>query len=293
MTSFKTLLLREWMQHQRGWWLLSLVPLGVALFALAFGDVQLDGEEAPAGLFVIVGFVYALVVVGLALLAVAVQAPGLARRDQQDRSIEFWLSLPVGHGPALGATLLAHLWLFPLMALVLGLAGGLLVAPLFVLRGFGLSALWQLPWSQLPVPMAAGMLRMAVGVVLAVAWMAPLLLLVMAASAWLKRWGVPVVVAVVGLGGLVLDQVYGLPQWQQAVGGLTERAAQALLPGLRDVDASDAERLARGDLGGLAQWLMVDLWHTLGALLSPAFLGALLFSLGCVALMVWRRQRGH
>lgn len=292
MQTFKTLLLREWMQHQRGWWILTLAPLAILLAAMGFGDVQLDGDEAPAGLFVIFGFAYATAVAGLAAVSVIFQSSGLARRDQQDRSIEFWLSLPVGHWSSIGATLLSHFWLFPLMAMLLGLAGGLLVAPLFVLRGFGATALLHLPWAELMLPVAVGVLRLLVGVLVAMSWLAPLMLLVMAASAWLKRWGVPVVLATVGLGGLLLEHYYGLPQVHQVLSSLVEQAAHAALPGLRDPDGSDAERLVAGQLDGLAHWLMVDLGQTLGQLASPLFLGAVAFSLGCVWLMVLRRERG-
>ena len=38
----------------------------------------------------------------------------------KDRSIEFWLSLPGGHGENLLATLLAHGWLAPLAGLAVG-----------------------------------------------------------------------------------------------------------------------------------------------------------------------------
>lgn len=291
MQTFKTLLLREWMQHQRGWWLLTLVPLLLTLLALSFGNVQLDGEELPAGMYLIIVLIYTLVVVGLAGLAVAIQAPGLARRDQQDRSIEFWLSLPVGHVPAIGATVLSHLVLFPLMALALGFAGSLLVAPLFVVRGFGWSALWSLPWAGLMPVLGVGLLREIIGLLLALVWVAPLVLCVMAASAWLKRWGVPVVVAVVGLGGVILEQAYGISLVHDTVSHLWNESAQALIPGLREAHVLNADGLARGELAGLPAWLMADLGQTLAALASPQFVFALLFSLACGALLVWRRQR--
>lgn len=292
MQTFKTLLLREWMQHQRGWWLLGGVPLILMLVGLTFGTVSLDGDEPPIGLLLIMGFGYAMGVVALAGLAVAIQAPGLARRDQQDRSIEFWLSLPVGHWTATGATLLSHLWLFPLMALGLGLLGSVLVAPFFVARGFGVAALLDLPWGHVALVYAAGALRQIVGLVVAMGWAAPVLLLTMAASAWLKRWGLPVVAAVLGPGSALLKHAYGLPQPQDLLAALWERFTQALVPGLSEVTKLQAELVVKGDLAQLPSWLMDDLGHVLAQLASPLFVGAVAFSVGCVWLMVLRRQRG-
>jgi ABC-2 type transport system permease protein len=40
-------------------------------------------------------------------------ALGSPRRDHGDRSIEFWLSLPSGHGESLAAPMLVHLLLVP------------------------------------------------------------------------------------------------------------------------------------------------------------------------------------
>ena len=292
MQTFKTLLLREWMQHQRGWWLLGGVPLILMLVGLTFGSVNLDGDEVPIGLLLIMAFGYAMAVVALAGLSVAVQVPGLARRDQQDRSIEFWLSLPVGHWTATSATLLSHLWLFPLMALGMGLLGGLLVAPLFVARGFGAAALLDLPWGHVAQVFAVGALRQIVGLVVTMCWVAPVLLLIMAASAWLKRWGLPVVVAVLGPGSALLKHAYGLPQLQDLLAALWERFTQALVPGLSGATNLHGDLVVKGDLAQVPSWLMADLGHTLTQLASPLFVGAVAFSVGCVWLMVLRRQRG-
>lgn len=290
MPTFKTLLLREWMQHQRGWWLLGLVPLALMVPALIFGQVHLDGSEQPPGLMLVAMLFYVQAVLALSALAVLFQAPGLARRDQQDRSIEFWVSLPIGHGAAVGATLLAQLVLFPLMALGLALLGSMVLAPLFVLRGFGGGALLAMPWLSLVPPLLAGSVRLALGVVLAVLWISPLLLLTMAASAWLKRWGVPVVAAVVGFGTLVASQAYDI-QWPvQVLDTLITHAGQALIPGIEHGDTS-ADLLLSGQFGALTHWLWSDAAHQLQQLLSPAFAGALLFSALCFGLLVWRRSR--
>ena len=136
MTSFKTLLLREWYQHRLGWMVIVAAPLFIALLALLVGhvtvnvndtDVVLDFGRAPALALATAAIVGTGVLsFVLAWFSALLQSPGLARRDQQDRSIEFWLSLPVGHLPALSAPLLVHLLLFPLAALGLGCAALLL-----------------------------------------------------------------------------------------------------------------------------------------------------------------------
>ncbi|MFS9605847.1 hypothetical protein, partial [Klebsiella pneumoniae] len=58
--------------------------------------------------------VSALAGYGVCLLVALFQLPGLARRDMQDRSIEFWLSLPGRSSESVAATVLAHGWLAPL-----------------------------------------------------------------------------------------------------------------------------------------------------------------------------------
>ena len=114
MSRFSTLLQREWMQHHRGWLVLMLAPPVVALIALLlpFSSVEV-GPLQPAELMSMASIVVTLIVLGLAAISVLIQAPGLARRDRQDRSIEFWLSLPPSHAASIGATLLMHLLLVP------------------------------------------------------------------------------------------------------------------------------------------------------------------------------------
>jgi ABC-2 type transport system permease protein len=87
----------------------------LALLSLGHMDISFDDGDAlrqmaqlpPVGLALITMAVAALLCFVLAWASALLQVPGLARRDQQDRSIEFWLSLPIGHTPALAAPLLA------------------------------------------------------------------------------------------------------------------------------------------------------------------------------------------
>ena len=50
MNTFKTLLLREWMQHHFGWLLLGCVPLLIMVPLMMFGHIELGAEVPPPGL---------------------------------------------------------------------------------------------------------------------------------------------------------------------------------------------------------------------------------------------------
>lgn len=284
MRRFQTLLLREWMQHRTGWLLLALVPLGLTLLAVTFGSVTHDeGDQLPIfGLMAAGGFAVGMVL--LAWTVVGLQASGLARRDQQDRSIEFWRSLPVSDEQALSATLLAHGLLMPLGITAVALAGSVPVGLLIQVKGYGLASLSSLPWGLYGQVLLAAVPRFLLGTLLASLWAAPLLLLGMAASAWLKRWGVPVVVLVLGTVGLVMDKVYGLPQLLDALQALFNNFGAALVPLVED----GVHIGVTADLPGL---LMQDLWRRVQDLASPLCLLALAVSAGSFMLLLMRRRR--
>jgi hypothetical protein len=304
MQRFKTLLLREWMQHQRGWLIMVGLPIVLMLAGAVFGEVQLGpgDEELPAAAGPLVSALGMLVVtagitLALAWLVTMLQSPGLARRDVQDRSIEFWLSLPASHTQSLGATLLAHLLLWPWAALLAGLGGGLLGGLLLTVKLYGAGAWLGLPWGGIVLAVLSLALRLMLGLLLATLWLAPLTLGTMVASAWLKRWGVPAVVAATLAGGLVLDKVYGNPVVWRTLQFLGERASQALIatdrsgdgpPGLAFHSAQDVDGL----LGGAPGWLLHDAGVALLQLASPAFLAVLMASSLAFGALVLRRQRG-
>ncbi|MGS0754844.1 hypothetical protein ACVBEH_09080 [Roseateles sp. GG27B] len=148
-------------------------------------------------------------------LSAMFQLPGLVRRDQQDRSVEFWLSLPASHSESIAAPLLAHALLMPLAAVLVGYVFGGLISVGLVIKMGGWAAAVAMPWASvlgLSLPLV---LRVLFGVVLLSLWLAPLLMIVLVASAWLKRFGMPAVVLGIGMGGLLLDKLYGLPiVWQ-------------------------------------------------------------------------------
>ncbi|MFO1271872.1 MAG: hypothetical protein U1F50_09380 [Rubrivivax sp.] len=304
MKRFSTLLLREWMQHRFGW--IAIVAIPAALFAVVgiAGHLSMDFGEGDFIAGPGASAVTAGVTVGLAMLtlmlawgAAVLQSPGLARRDVQDRSIEFWLSLPTGHVQGVGAPLLAHLVLFPLAALAAGAAAGFLISLPVVAKLYGLGAWFTQSWPALIAAALALMLRVALGLVLATLWLSPLLLGTMAASAWLKRWGVPAVAGVLGVGGLVLDRAYGNPVVWQVLRALGDGASRAFLVAERGVGASAAFVVRSpeeiGDtFAALPAWALADAGHALARLASPAFAAALLAGAAAFALLVLRRQRG-
>jgi ABC-2 type transport system permease protein len=287
MSMFKTLLQREWMQHHVGWLVLVAAPLALMVVGAIFGQVQVghDGSDTPVGLGLILAGGYATFMAAITWLIIGLQAPGLARRDAQDRSIEFWRSLPVADSLALAATLLAHLVLMPLAVMAVALLSGCLVGLMVVMRGFGFAALSGLPWPELGVILLAAVPRLLVGSLLASLWAAPLVLAAMAASAWLKRWGVPVLLAVVGLGGLLLREAYDMPWLLDTVAALWRRGAEALAP----LQAVMLEQAQPGQVPGL---LLQDLGHRLQDLASPLFIVALAVSAVSFGLLLLRRQRG-
>jgi hypothetical protein len=303
---FNALLQREWMQHQRGWWIVMAVPVVVLLLLAVYGDVNVtldaDGDTSvirtPSALLLAMGSLAGLAIgcMALAWFSSLVQAPGLARRDLQDRSIEFWLSLPVGHAQSLSATLLAHLLLVPWLALLVGAAGGFVVSLVVVMKAWGIGAWFTLPWGALVAAVAAMLLRLAAGLVLATLWAAPLLLVAMAASAWLKRWGLPVVAAVIGVTGFVLDKLFDWP----VVWVTLKVIGRSILRAFFGDDREGGPQLSHvADADGAAQilqavprWALEDLASALHATLDPVFLAGLAVAAVAFGLLVLRRSRG-
>ena len=300
---FNTLLRREWLQNHRAWLLLAAAPpvLMLALLLLGGMDITFDDAQAQQDLASLPPVAVALLtIVGAALLgfllawlSALLQSPGLARRDVQDRSIEFWLSLPIGHVPALAAPLLANLVLYPLGALALGAAAGLALSPLTVARFASLGDWFTLPWGLMLGAGLSLLLRTALGLLLATLWLSPLILMTMVASAWLKRWGLPVLVAGISVLGSVLDKVYGNPVVWDLGGRLFTEAGHAFVVGkthggLRFTPGSDAVEVLRAYPG----WALQDGLHAIQALANPLLPLALAVSAASFALLVLRRHRG-
>lgn len=292
MQTFQTLLLREWMQHGRRWWLIALIPLVISLLALQFGQVQLGEDDHVVATLLLTSCVYAAVMASVGWGVAYIQSGGMARRDWQDRSIEFWRSLPVPDASAVGATVLMHLVLLPLLVMALAVPSGLVVGLMVVARGFGWSALAGVPWHEVAAVVGVGALRLLLGSLLISFWVAPVALLTMAAAAWLKRWGVPLLWILWGLGGTILAKVYGLPQVLDTVQTFAQRAGSALLPLRGRQDVLSALVQPQPDLSGLPALLGQDALQRLQELASGwAAVAVLLSALG-FALLVWRRRRG-
>lgn len=286
---FKTLMLREWMQHHRGWLILMLAPPLIFLALLPVGQVDLEESIHPLLLADLTLTISAVLVSGIAWLALVLQLPGLARRDQQDRSIEFWRSLPASHSESIGALLSMHVFVVPVLALLLGCLLGLPIAIGLVFKLGGSAALAEIAWPVLLGSALAGLARLVLGTVLMALWLSPLLMLLMAASAWLKRLGVPVVLGVIGVGGLVLDKVYGLPVVWVLLKAQIQGALGAYLNHQGEFDhlRHDPQDL----LSAVSQWAWNDSLAALGGLASPHLLGGLLLAGLCFWLLVLKRQR--
>ena len=294
MSRFNTLLLREWMQHHRGWLALMLVPPILILLLLPFGSVEIGPDEfgpLPAlGLMLAAMVVVPAGVLGTTVVALLFQTPGLARRDRQDRSIEFWLSLPTSHAASVAAPVLMHLVLVPLLALLIGAAFSYLIGALLVWKGFGAAEAFGLPWGTLVVVGMAGLARGLLGVLLACAWLMPLALALMAASAWMKRWGLPVLVLVLSIGHGVLSKVYGLAAISDVILGLGSNARLAIIHGRPPRPTGGAD-MAQAWLSDAPRWLFDDALLALRDLGQPLFLFALAASAAGFALLVLRRRR--
>jgi ABC-2 type transport system permease protein len=301
MNNLRPLMQREWLQHRNGWALLLLVPLGLALVLTAVGEVQLDGDTvAKVGSALPAMLALGAIVASTALLffiawiGSLIIVSGLARRDHGDRSIEFWLSLPISHSESLGVPLLVHLLLVPAAALLAGLAGGYLLALVLVGHILGLQAWATLPWGQIVPASLVLMLRLLAGLPLATLWLAPLILLIVLMTAWFRRWSWVILTVGLGLGSYLLKLVFGQPLLNETVKQLLKHAARALVPDMGDkpfVIHGPADVL--NAFSSIPSWLARDFLAAVGDLASPLMLGGLLFAAGCFWLLVqWRQRAG-
>jgi hypothetical protein len=298
MKTFLTLMQREWLQHRFGWSLLTLVPLGLALLLFTVGQIQIDQESIDR-----VGTAFPAVVASVALvgstmvtfiivaLTSLILVNSLARRDHQDRSIEFWLSLPTGHASSLAAPLLMHLLVAPAVALLVGLAGGWLLSLVVVTRLSGIGAWLALPWGDILTGAVAMLARLLLGLPLAVMWLAPLVLAGVLANAYFKRWGLPVLLLLVSAAALVVDHWLGLGSLTRLIAEVLRNAGQALVAtGSYKLESDSANEVFAG-LRQVPGWALADLGAALRALASPLFLGCLATAAALFALLVdWRRR---
>lgn len=291
-------MLREWLQHRFGWSLLLLLPLTLALLAASMVTIQFDadtvaemGRDLPTmvAILALVGATLgSFVIVWLVSLFIA---SGIARRDHADRSVEFWLSLPISHGSSMAVPLGVHLLLAPAAALFIGLVCGLLLSLVLVTRMVGFGVWLDLPWALLLPAALSVMGRLLVGLPLATLWLLPLLLALVLARAWIGRWGAPVMLLALGLSMPALERL-GLPQLPQAISQLLHQALQALsqTPGKGFEVHSGSDVLAA--LGTAPMLALRGAGMALQDLATPLFVLSLLVSAGLFALLLQWRQRG-
>ena len=296
MKRFVTLLQREWMQHQRGWLILLALPWALVVGLGMFAGFQIEMEGGAPG--ALVGtFMLTLALTALTFFlasgASLLMSPGLARRDVQDRSIEFWVSLPSSHVQSIAATLLMHLVALPMAAVFVGAVGGLLASPLMAAKLWGLGAWAGMPWGQLLAAVLAMTLRLAFGVALAMLWLSPLILGTMAASAWLKRWGVPMVVGGLAVGSLVLNKLYDISLVDDTLRYLVTQAAHAMLATTEQGRELSHVNEMEAFIPGLPLWCLQDAGQALLALATPGFLATLLAGAAMFGLLVLRRRQGQ
>jgi hypothetical protein len=289
LTRFKTLMLREWMQNRWTWAVVVLLLPVLVLVTLPFGTVDFDTAQPPPKM--IAGIAIALGMLSSAMLAwaaVLFMATNLARRDVQDRSIEFWLSLPSTHTEHLGAQYLMHALVFPVAALFVGLTAGLLIAPMVLFKWMGMEAVMGADWGAVLSWVGAMLLPSLFGLVLAAFWLSPVVLGLMALSAWVKRLALPVIV-VVGtfLGNLPATSVdfqAALNDYVQRVGQLVEDAVALFV--------SMGPALMQKEMQ-MAQLHLSDYYSkALGNLASTAFAVSIGIALISAMLLMKRRARG-
>ena len=291
------LMRREWLQHRFVWAMMMLVPLGLAVMLLSFGQIEMgDAMEnrPPADVAAVMGSMTIVITAAIVFLLVWITSvfvtSGLARRDHSDRSIEFWLSVPTGHAESYAAPLLVHLLLAPAAALLVGLAGGYVMSLLVVSRFLGVTEWLALPWGQVILATVALAGRVLAGLPLATLWLSPLIMLALLANALFKRWGLPVLAVGLGLGGVVLKYVFGQPLLSQALARLSSEAATALLGASQQPPTGDRPSAVEM-LGALPGWAANDLGAAVSAAASPAMLGAVAVAAALFAALVyWRRQ---
>lgn len=294
-TRFMTLMQREWMQHHRAWLIVILTLPLIVLLAIPFGQIQLGDEILPPTVLAgaVIGMT-TLAAFGVTLLVTSFQLPGLARRDSQDRTIEFWLSLPGSHTESILATLLMHTVFVFVLAIGIGAAMGVLLAVAALIKVAGAGALLDVSWWALLVAGAAGLARLSLGAVLFTLWLSPLFMIMMAASAWLKRWGTPAVVAAVVIGGNVLDKFYGNTVVWDLLHAQLEGASRAMLDANNEM--RDGHQLPSSmpqfisDFGG---WVLRDAGAALSHTASLHFVGGLVVAAACFGLVILYRRRNH
>lgn len=282
-----TLLLREWMQHKRGWLISALTPplLFLALLLIPEATVQgLPTQQLSLTALGVVG-ISTMTVYGICLLFGLFQLPGLTRRDTQDRSIEFWLSLPGRPTESVAATVLAHGWLAPLGGLLAGAVLGVPLAAAIIAKQTGLTGAMSVPWGDVIVSGLPILLRIVAGSLLALLWMLPVIFTLMAASAWLKRLGTPLVLVGGAVAVAVLHKAYSIDWPMEAIKAWNIQVITTLIN-----DPNSLPKAVMSDTN-LWTWALYDFGHAVAELGSLQFLGWAAVAAAGFALVVMKRSR--
>jgi len=292
---FLTLLQREWMQHRLGWLLVMLAPLALVLLVIPLQGPIVDGDNVPPPPVAVAAIAMLGTMAGVFSLSWVVsmfQLPGLSRRDQQDRSIEFWLSLPATHMESIGATVLTHALLVPMAAMAVGLVCGPVMAAAAMLKIHGFAGFAEVPWGSLAGIAFLGWLRLSIGLVLMTLWLAPVFMALMAAAAWLKRWGVPVLIGATVILANVLKALYDNHSIQRLLKAQLEGAGKALFNASMTLEGRGAaQQLEHESFANLLQLLLNDLGAAFAQLASPHFVGGLALAALCFYLLVLKRRQ--
>lgn len=298
MNRFKTLLLREWLQHRFGWALMVLIPIALAVVLGSFGSVDFDGDKLqrhPEAIPMVVALASiagsAVVVAMIACVASLFTVAGLARRDHGDRSVEFWLSMPVGHAATFAAPLLTHLLLVPAAALLAGWVGGWLISLVLVVRVDSLSGWFALPWGSIVIGSLAVIGRLIAGLPLALLWLSPLILLTVLLYAWFRRWGLVILTVLLSIGHVKFEWLLGRPLFTQYLAELFRHAGQAFIfPAGSGMQVKDPAQFSSA-LYAAPSWALENFGLSLQDLASPLLLAALVIAAACFwALIDWRRR---
>jgi hypothetical protein len=279
--------------------MLVLVPLALSLSVLTVGTIQLDDDMMAmqprelslmlAMLSMVITAAVMFLLLGITSLFIALGSP---RRDDGDRSIEFWLSLPSGHAESLVAPILMHLLLVPAAALLVGFVAAVPVSMVVVGRVVGFGEWLTLPWGQIITSVTALMLRGVAGVPLALLWLLPLVLAAMLSNALFRRWGLPLLVVALGLLAQGLERVFGQPLLTEALSALLAHAATSMAgaSGGSSLKVDESAALIES-VSRLPGWALRDFGAALRDLAQPLLAGSLALA-GALfaALLVWRRR---
>lgn len=279
MQQFKTLMLREWMQHRRSWLILGLWSPVIAWALLylvlfyqgipQFNDAAISdtAKVASFGISAQCSFVFYL-----ALIGVLLTIPGLPHRDRDDKSLAFWRSLPIDDRTAVIAPMLINGLLLPLMAIVSAIALNLLLsAPLWIASAN----------AELAKNLVLALLGGSLQGLLTLLWFSPLVLLLALGNGVIRRWGI----AIVLIGAFILQSVLGsFTSYAPA-----SQFVQVYLSGLMGVmEHVEFMSFLNGNVNLLEQITVLTRFA-----INPSFVVALIVSALCLAALIWRRKTGQ